>query len=68
VVFLANSMPINFLFYGVPTESIDGVLAQLLTTSLGMVLRSSGETLERRLHAVDIDIDERGRTLDQPAD
>jgi hypothetical protein len=68
VVFVANSMPINFLFYGVPTEPIDEVLAQLLTTSLGLVSRAQGAPPDTRLHAVDVDIDEHGGELERGAE
>jgi hypothetical protein len=51
VILLANLMPVNFMFYGVPTELIDEVLAELLSCSLGLIARS--ETLTPQLHAVD---------------
>ncbi|HET6203106.1 MAG TPA: hypothetical protein VFI25_09940 [Planctomycetota bacterium] len=62
--FLANLTPVNFLFYGVPTEGMDAVLAQLLATSLGLAraARSRGG-LRKRLYAVDRDIDGEGRAL-----
>ena len=37
LVFLADLTPVNFLFYGVPTEGIDGVMAQLLGAALAVV-------------------------------
>lgn len=61
IVFLANLTPVNFLFYGVATELIDEVLAQLLSVSLGLVQRA--ETAAPRLHAVDRDIDAEGSPL-----
>ncbi|MGE0142758.1 MAG: hypothetical protein AB7T19_05650 [Planctomycetota bacterium] len=56
---LANLTPINFMFYGVATELIDEVLAQLLECSLAIL--SVGRELPPRLLAVDRDIDARGR-------
>lgn len=61
ILLLANLMPINFLFYGVPTESIDAVLAELARATLGMV--ALGPVSAPRLHAVDRDIDPDGRPL-----
>jgi len=56
--FLGNLMPINFLFYGVPGEVIDVVLAQLLRCSLGLARRViAGEELAKRPYAVDRQID-----------
>lgn len=66
VVFLAHLTPVNFLFYGVPTELIDEVLAQLLSVSLGLVRRASELELAPRLHAVDRDIDADGEPLLAP--
>jgi hypothetical protein len=37
LVFIANLTPVNFLFYGVPTEGIDRVMAQLATTTVRLV-------------------------------
>lgn len=54
VVFMANLMPVNFLFYGVPTETIDGVLCQLLRSTLHLV--DVAATLRPHLYAVDVDI------------
>ena len=57
-------MPINFLYYGVPAEVIDMVLAQLLQCSLGLARRvSAGEDLEKKPYAVDHEIDLDGRTI-----
>jgi len=60
VVFLANLTPVNFMFYGVPTEVIDEVLAELLSVSLGLVRRSATEPVAPRLHAVDHDVSPTG--------
>jgi len=63
VVFLANLTPVNFMFYGVPTEVIDEVLAELLSAALGLVRRSATEPVPRRLHAVDHDITPAGEPI-----
>lgn len=57
LVFIANLTPVNFLFYGVPTEAMDRVMAQLLSTSLALV-RDVGRRRPPapRLYAVDRDI------------
>ena len=44
VIFLNNLMPINFLFYGVPTEIIDQTLAQLISVTVN---------LHRQAHRID---------------
>ena len=61
VLALGNLTPINFLFYGVATELIDDVLAQLVSVALGLVRRAADPTLEPRLHAVDREIDANGQ-------
>lgn len=61
VVFAAHMMPINFLFYGVSTEMIDEILAQLVSTSLGLVRRA--KSIEPGLYAVDREIDADGHSL-----
>lgn len=63
LVLLANLMPVNFMFYGVPTELIDEVLAELLGTSLGLCRRARDGDLPCRLLAVDRDVDARGEPL-----
>jgi hypothetical protein len=47
-------MPVNFLFYGCPTEIIDDVLAQLVSASLAL-LRQAATLPLPRLYAVDFD-------------
>ena len=55
---LGELMPINFLYYGIPREIVDEVMAQLFTVSCGLVHRQrSLETLPSRVLAVDHDID-----------
>jgi hypothetical protein len=63
LVLLANLTPVNFLFYGVPTELIDEVLAELVTCSLGLARRAASGNLPARLQAVDRDIDADGEPL-----
>jgi hypothetical protein len=63
VIFLANLTPVNFMFYGVPTELIDEVLAELLGSSLGLARRAAAGELDPLLHAVDREIDARGEPL-----
>jgi len=59
LVFLANLTPVNFLFYGVPTEVMDRVMAQLLRATLGLVRAVRRRPrLAARLYAVDRDIDD----------
>jgi hypothetical protein len=57
LVFVANLTPVNFLFYGVPTEAMDRVMAQLLRTTLALV-RDVGRRRAPapRLYAVDRDL------------
>ncbi len=62
LVFAAHMTPINFMFYGVATEMIDEVLAELLSTSLGLVERHGH--VAPGLFAVDREIDAWGRPLD----
>ncbi len=58
---LADLSPINFLYYGVPTEIMDAVLAQLLKVSLGMKRQYENRGLPLPgLYAVDHQINEWG--------
>ena len=57
LVLLGNLTPVNFMYYGVPTEGIDAVLAQLLASSLTLVERARAGHLAPHLHAVDLDIE-----------
>jgi hypothetical protein len=63
LVLLANLTPVNFLFYGVPTELIDEVLAELVSCSLGLARRAASGELAPRLQAVDRDIGADGAPL-----
>ena len=67
ILLVADLTPVNFMFYGVPTEMIDEVLAQLLECSLGLVRRAAAEWLPPRLFAVDRDIAPDGTPLERPA-
>ena len=58
--FLGQLMPINFLYYGVPTELIDDVLTALIRAGLGLVERPN---LASELYAVDHEVDADGHKL-----
>lgn len=58
---LADLSPVNFMYYGVPTEVMDSILSQLLTVSLGMNRQYKSEMLPPAgLYAVDNHIDDWG--------
>lgn len=59
LVFVANMTPVNFLFYGVPTEAMDPVMAQLLRAALGLLRAAKAGRLGCRLYAVDRDVPDR---------
>ena len=67
VLALGNLTPINFLFYGVATELIDEVLAQLMTVTLGGVRNDREGNRPQRLMAVDRDCDPDARGIDRGA-
>lgn len=61
---LGDLSPINFLFYGVPTETMDLIIAQLTTVSLGLLEQyKSGALPSPGLYAVDHQIDGWGNKL-----
>ncbi len=61
---LSDLTPINFLFYGVPTETMDIIIRQLTTVGLGMVAQFQTNRLPPPgLYAVDNEIDEWGNQL-----
>jgi hypothetical protein len=61
---LGDLSPINFLFYGVPTETMDIIISQLTSVSLGLLSQyKSGELPSCGLYAVDHQIDEWGKQL-----
>lgn len=56
---LGDLMPLNFLYYGVPTELMDLVFTQLMRLILGFTDKvARGEPLPCRVLAVDREIDE----------
>lgn len=57
VLAMGGLTPINFLFYGVATELIDEVLAQLMTVALGAVRNAASGGVVPRLYAVDHECD-----------
>ncbi|MCB1323789.1 MAG: hypothetical protein KDK35_01090 [Leptospiraceae bacterium] len=58
VLLLAGLTPINFLYYGVPTETMDTILAQLVQVSAGLAERQAvAPGLPAQLLAVDEEID-----------
>ncbi|MDF3820704.1 hypothetical protein P3G55_12375 [Leptospira sp. 96542] len=61
---LSDGSPVNFLFFGVPTESMDPIISQLASVSLGMVNFHKTNTLPKPdLYAVDHQIDVWGNKL-----
>lgn len=64
VFLISDGSPVNFLFFGVPTESMDPIISQLASVSLGMVNFYKTKKLpEPNLYAVDHQIDVWGRFL-----
>lgn len=60
LLFIANLTPVNFLFYGVPTEAMDRVMAQFLRAALALVRDIRGPRPPApRIYAVDRDIPDR---------
>ena len=61
---LGDLTPLNFLYYGVPTEIMDPILTQLLQVAAGLVADFRGpRKLSADLLAVDHEIDEDGRLI-----
>ncbi|EMN58091.1 hypothetical protein LEP1GSC090_3965 [Leptospira borgpetersenii serovar Javanica str. MK146] len=61
---LSDLSPINFLFYGVPTEGMDAIIGQLASVALGMADQSkNGRILPPGLYAVDHEIDTWGNPI-----
>jgi hypothetical protein len=61
---LSDLTPVNFLFYGVPTETMDIIIRQLTTVGLGMVAQFQTNRLPPPgLYAVDREIDEWGNQI-----
>ncbi|MGD9973870.1 MAG: hypothetical protein AB7S77_12495 [Desulfatirhabdiaceae bacterium] len=60
---LGDSMPINFLYYGVPGEVIDGVFEELYCLLTGFVTRyEAGRSYAPGIYALDVNIDKHGET------
>ncbi|MFP4085713.1 MAG: hypothetical protein ACLFUL_02880 [Desulfobacteraceae bacterium] len=58
---LGNAMPINFLYYGVPGEVIDGVFEELYSLVCGFVSRyEKGKPYAPGIYAVDVNTDKQG--------
>lgn len=61
---LGDLTPINFLFYGVPTETMDMIIRQLTTISLGLTDQYRRNVIpQANLYAVDKEIDEWGNLI-----
>lgn len=61
---LSDLSPINFLFYGVPTEGMDAIIGQLASCALGIADQSGkGKLPGPGLYAVDRQIDAWGNPL-----
>lgn len=65
LLLLANLTPVNFLFYGVPTEIMDEVMTELLCSALGLLRRTGVERVEPRLYAVDWEIGRHGEGIER---
>ncbi|PJZ47061.1 hypothetical protein [Leptospira brenneri] len=64
VFLISDGSPVNFLFFGVPTESMDPIISQLASVSLGMINYYKSENLPNPdLYAVDHQIDVWGKFL-----
>lgn len=61
IYLLGFSMPINFLYYGVPGEVIDGVFEELFSLVCGFVLRQrAGKNYPPAIYGVDRNVDKQG--------
>ncbi|MBP7653383.1 hypothetical protein KA977_08165 [Candidatus Dependentiae bacterium] len=61
---LGDLMPLNFLYYGVPTETMDLIFDQLLKLTLGFINKiNTDNKLPIKLLAIDRDIDENADLL-----
>ncbi|TGK99351.1 hypothetical protein [Leptospira levettii] len=64
IYLISDGSPVNFLFFGVPTESMDPIISQLASVSLGMVNQyKTKNLLSPELYAVDHQIDVWGNLL-----
>lgn len=61
---LGDLSPVNFLYYGVPTEAMDEIISQLTRLSLGVAdLHRKGRLPKTGLYAVDREVDEWGNPI-----
>ncbi|XDD46309.1 hypothetical protein AB3N60_16620 [Leptospira sp. WS39.C2] len=64
IYLISDGSPVNFLFFGVPTESMDPIISQLASVSLGMLNQFKNKKLPTPdLYAVDHQIDVWGNSL-----
>lgn len=64
IFLISDGSPVNFLFFGVPTESMDPIISQLASASLGMANLFQNRKLPKPdLYAVDHQIDVWGNLL-----
>ncbi|EOQ89523.1 hypothetical protein LEP1GSC202_0938 [Leptospira yanagawae serovar Saopaulo str. Sao Paulo = ATCC 700523] len=64
IYLISDGSPVNFLFFGVPTESMDPIISQLASVSLGMVNQHHTKNLPKpELYAVDHQINVWGNSL-----
>ncbi|TGM02214.1 hypothetical protein [Leptospira jelokensis] len=64
IYLISDGSPVNFLFFGVPTESMDPIISQLASVSLGMVNQHRKTNLPKpELYAVDHQINVWGNSL-----
>ncbi len=61
IILIADGMPANFLFYGVPGEVIDGVMCELM--HMAALSRRDGVAIAPAIYALDVHLDEQGRSL-----
>ncbi|MBE7410836.1 MAG: hypothetical protein L6Q54_08555 [Leptospiraceae bacterium] len=62
---LGDLSPVNFIFYGVPTETMDSIISELLTISLGLSDQyRNGKRPHPKLYAVDFEIDRWGNLIE----
>ncbi|MDD2236081.1 MAG: hypothetical protein PHG65_02595 [Kiritimatiellae bacterium] len=62
IILIADGMPVNFLFYGVPGEVIDGVMCELMQMA-ALPCRTTQPKAKPIIHALDIHIDKQGRPI-----
>lgn len=61
IYLLSDVMPVNFLYYGVPGEVIDGVFEELYSLLCGFVSRmNQGDSYAPGVYGLDVNIDKNG--------